>query len=188
MHTLLLWLSFHFNKTLTTFKNIFRQTAYRNFFGSKFWQWQSSSFVFLFKPDQIFFLFHNQLGYINSYTSPHFFWTISWLEWKTLFVKQHSDTFLSAKFNDNMSTFFRWQTRSKIPSVSGPTRMRTFALFYAFHSNKIFTRLRKNFLEPAYRGFYRRKIWQRHKYFFRRNTKLNNPSVSESNRMHTLLL
>ena len=64
------------------------------------------STFFVDNPDQKFLLFWNLLGCIHSYSSPHFIWTSPWLDWKTLFVKLHTDTLLSAKFDNDMSTFF----------------------------------------------------------------------------------
>ena len=64
-----------------------------------------SSF-FVDKPDQKFLRFNNLLECIHSQSSPHFIWTSSWLDWRTLFVKLHANTFLSAKFDIDMSTFF----------------------------------------------------------------------------------
>ena len=64
-----------------------------------------SSF-FLDNPDQKFLLFKNVIGWIHSHSSPHFNWTSSWLYWRTLFVKMYADTFLSAKFDDDMRIFF----------------------------------------------------------------------------------
>ena len=64
------------------------------------------STFFVDKPDKKFLLFQNLLGCVHCYSSPHFFWTISWLDWRTRFVELHTDTFLSAKFGNDMSTFF----------------------------------------------------------------------------------
>ena len=57
-------------------------------------------------PDEKILLLQNLLGCLHSYSSPHSIWTSPWLDWKTLFVKLHTDTLLSAKFDNNMSTFF----------------------------------------------------------------------------------
>ena len=57
-------------------------------------------------PDQYFLLFQHLLGCIHSYSSPHSIWTSISLYWKTLFVKLHTDTILSAKFDNDISTFF----------------------------------------------------------------------------------
>ena len=57
-------------------------------------------------PDQKFFLLQKLLGCLHSYSSPHSIWTSPWLHWKTLFVKLHTDTLLSAKFDNDISTFF----------------------------------------------------------------------------------
>ena len=70
--------------------------------GAKF---DDMSTFFVDNPDQYFFLFQKLLGCIYSYSSLHYIWTSPWLDWKTLFVKLHTDTLLSAKF-DNMGTFF----------------------------------------------------------------------------------
>ena len=64
------------------------------------------STFFVDNPDQKNFLFQNLLGCIHSYSSPHSFWTCPWLDWKTLFVELHTETFMSAKFDNNKSTFF----------------------------------------------------------------------------------
>ena len=57
-------------------------------------------------PDKKFFLFQSLLRSLHSYTSPHFIWTSPWLDWWTLFVKLHTDTFLSARFDNDRSNFF----------------------------------------------------------------------------------
>ena len=64
------------------------------------------STFFVDNPDQKFLLFQHLLGCILSYSSPHFIWTSPRLHWKTLFMKLHTDTLLSAKFDNDMSTFF----------------------------------------------------------------------------------
>ena len=63
-------------------------------------------FVFVNNPDQKLILFQFLLRSVNSYTIPFFNWTSSWLYWRTLFVLLHTDTFLSAKFENDMSEFF----------------------------------------------------------------------------------
>ena len=57
-------------------------------------------------PDQKFFLLQNLLGCLHSYSSPHSISTSPWLDWKTLFVKLHTETFIGAKFDNDISTFF----------------------------------------------------------------------------------
>ena len=69
---------------------------------------------FIANPGQKFFLFQNLLGWVHSYSSPLFIWTSSWLNWRTLFVKLHTDTFLSAKLDNNMSEFFVSNSDKKI--------------------------------------------------------------------------
>ena len=61
---------------------------------------------FVANPDQKFLLIQNLLLSIHSYSSPHFIWTNSWLDWRILFVKLHTETFISANFDNDMSTFF----------------------------------------------------------------------------------
>ena len=64
------------------------------------------STFFVDNPDQYFLLLQHLLGCIHTYFSHHFIWTGPWLDWITLFAKLHTDTLLSAKFDNNMSTFF----------------------------------------------------------------------------------
>ena len=74
------------------------------FIGPKFYNDMSTFFVD--KPDKKFLLFKNLLGWIHSHSSPKFIWTTLGLDWRTLLVKLHSDTFLSAKFDNDLSNFF----------------------------------------------------------------------------------
>ena len=71
-------------------------------------------------PDQKFFLFQNLLVFIHSYSCSHSIWTSFSHDWKTLFVKLHTEPFIGANCDNDI------------------------------------------------RDFYRRKIWQRHEYFFYR--------------------
>ena len=75
-----------------------------NFLCAKFHNEESTFFVE--NPDQKFFLFQNLLVCIHSCSSPHSIWSPPWLVWYTLFVKLHSDTFLSAYLDIDMSIFF----------------------------------------------------------------------------------
>ena len=68
--------------------------------------YNDTSTFFVDLPGQKFLLFQNLLGCKLSYSGPHSIWTSPWLDWKILFVKLHTDTFLSAKFDNDMSTFF----------------------------------------------------------------------------------
>ena len=72
------------------------------------------STFFVDNPDQKHFLFHNLLVCIQSYSSPHSVWTSLWLDWKTLFVKLHTETFIGAKIDNDMSTFFVDNTDQKL--------------------------------------------------------------------------
>ena len=102
-------------------KTLFVKLHIETFIGAKF----DTTWVLFSQTTQIkkFFLLHHLLARIHSYSSPLSFWTSSWPDWKTLFVKLHTDALLSAKFDNDMNTFFRRQPRSKIFSVSEPTRM-----------------------------------------------------------------
>ena len=73
------------------------------FIGAKIDNDMSNIFVDI--PDQSFLLLQNLIGWIHSYSSPHFIWTSPWLDWKTLIVKLHTETFIGAKFDNDMSTF-----------------------------------------------------------------------------------
>ena len=63
------------------------------------------STFFVDNPGQKFLLFQHLLGRIDYFFSPHFIWTGPWLAWKALFVKLHTETFIGAKFDNDMSTF-----------------------------------------------------------------------------------
>ena len=63
------------------------------------------SIFFVEHPDQKNHLVKSLIGCIHSNSSPHFIWTSRSLDWRTLFVKLHTDIFLSANFGDDMSKF-----------------------------------------------------------------------------------
>ena len=157
-----------------------------SFMSAKFDNEKSPFFVD--KPDQIIFLFQNLLGCIHYCCSPRFNWTNSWLDWKTFFVKLHTETFMGAKFDNDISTFFVDYTDKKIPFVSKPTRIHTLLLYPSFNLNKSLTRMKNTFRETAYRHFFERKVWQRNEYFFRGQTRWKILFVSKLTRMHTFLL
>ena len=104
MHTLLLQPSFHLNKFLTRLKNTFRETAYWHHLRAEFNNDISTFFVD--NSDQKLFLFQNLLVCMHSYSSTQLIWTSSWPDWRTLFVKLHTEIFIGAKFVNDMSTFF----------------------------------------------------------------------------------
>ena len=146
------------------------------------------STFFVDNPDQNFFPFQLPLGCIHSYSSPHSTWTSPWLDWKTLFVKLHTETFIGAKFDNDMSTFLVDDPDQKflllqnllgwLHSYSNP------------HSIWTSPRLhwKNTFHETAYRHSFERKTWQRHEYFFRRKPRSIIRSVSAPTRIHSLLL
>ena len=78
------------------------------FIGAKFDNDMDMSTFFVDKPDQKYFLLQHLLGWINSYSCPHFIGRSPWQDWKTLFVKLHTETFIGAKLDNDMdmSTFF----------------------------------------------------------------------------------
>ena len=108
MLTLMLCSSTHSNRTspLLDWKTRFvKLHTDRHTFERKTWQWHE--YFFRRSPRSItLFLFQPLLGCIHSYFSPHFIWTGPWLDWKTLFVKLHTDTPFSAKFDNDLSIFF----------------------------------------------------------------------------------
>ena len=63
------------------------------------------STLFVDNQDQKLFVFQNLLGCIHSYSSPHSIWPSPWPDWKTLFVKLHSEAFIGAKFDNYMGFF-----------------------------------------------------------------------------------
>ena len=166
MHTLLLLPSFHLNMSLTRLKNTFRETANQHSFERKNLTMTWVLFN-LDNPDQIFVLLQNLLWCIHSFSCPHSIWTSPWLDWKTLFVKLHTDTLLNAKFDNDMSTFFVDNPDQKflLFQFSELTRMHTLLLLPSFHLNKSLTRLKNTFRETAYRHSFERKTWQWHEYF-----------------------
>ena len=58
---------------------------------------------FVEKPDRKLFLFQNLPGYIHSYSSPQSVWKSPGLDWKKNFMKLHTENFISAKFDNDMS-------------------------------------------------------------------------------------
>ena len=146
--------------------------AYRDLYRRKIRQ--RHEYFFVENPDQKFLLFQNLLGCIHSNSCRHFIWTSSRLDSKTLFVNLHTDNFFSAKFDNDMSTF----SEATPDQNSRPH----FIWTCPWLDWKTF------FVNLSYRDLYRRKIWQRHEYFFIRKARSEIPSVSEPTRMHTLEL
>ena len=109
MLTILLQPSFHLNNSLTRLKNTFRETfrlrkKYRHSFERKIWQLheyfyrrQSRSMIpSVSAPTRMLTLLLQPSFHLNK--------TLTRL--KTVFVKLHTDTLLSAKFDNDLSTFF----------------------------------------------------------------------------------
>ena len=63
-------------------------------------------------PDQEFILFQNLIEWVHSFSNPHFIWTSSWLDWKTLFVILHTDNFWAQKLTTTW-VFLSWATQIK---------------------------------------------------------------------------
>ena len=126
IHTLLLRSSFHLNIPWLDWKTLFAKLHTDTLLIAKLDNDMSTFFVD--NPDKNFLLFQRLLGCIHSYSSPHFIFTSHWPDWKTLFVKLHTDTLLSAKLDNDMSTFFVDKPDQYFRSVSGPSRMNTLLL------------------------------------------------------------
>ena len=134
------------------------------------------STFFVDKPNKKFLMFKNLLGWIHSQPSLNFIWTSSWLDWRTLFVKLHTDTLLSAKFDNDMSYFFVDEPEQKF--------LRFNNLLDCKHSHSsphfIWTShgldWRTHFVKLHTDTFFERKIWQRHEYFIRRRPRSKVPS------------
>ena len=100
------WCSPRFNWTSSwlDWKTLFVKLLTENFIGANFDNDISTFFVDY--TDQKFLSLQSLLGCKISYSRPHSIWWSPWLDWKTLLVKLHNDTFLSAKFDNDMSSFF----------------------------------------------------------------------------------
>ena len=183
--TLLLQPSFHLKKSSTTLKNTFRETAYRHSFERKIWQLHK--YFFRRQSRSMIPSLSAPTRMLTLLLQPSFHLNKSLTRLKTVFVKLHTDTLLSAKFDNDLSTFFRRQPRPKIAPVPETTRIHTLLLSPSFHLNKSLTTLKNTFHETAYRHSFERKIWQWNEYFFRRQPRLKIPFVSVPNRMLTLL-
>ena len=169
--------------------------------------------VFHRQPRSKTILFQNLLVCIHSYSSPHSIWKSPWLDWKTPFVKLHTEPFIGAHFDNDLWDYYRrkiWQQheyffhrhpRSKILSVfenllvcihsySGPHSIWRGPwldwkfLFVKLHTETFISAK----IEDDLWDYYRCKIWQRHEYFFCRYRRSKILSVSESTSMHTLQL
>ena len=134
------------------------------------------STFFVEQPDQKILHFKNLLGCIHSHSSPQFIWTSPWLNWRTLFVKLHTDTFLSAKFDNDLSTFFVEQPDQKILLFKN--------LLGCIHSHSspqsIWTSSRldwRTIFVKLHTDIFERKFWQRHEFFFRRQPRSKIHSV-----------
>ena len=142
--TLLLRNSTHLNKSLTTLKITFLETAQEYFLSSKF-----DNVLSTFSVDdiyQILPLFLNLLGLRHSYLGPQPIWTSSWQDWKSLLMKLHKSIFELLIWHCVKYFFRRWPI-SKIISFSEPTRIMTLLLRTSTHLNKSLTRMKITFYE-----------------------------------------
>ena len=100
------YISSHYIWTISWlgWKTLFVKLHNETFFSAKFDNDMST--IFIDNPDRNILLLQNLLECIHSYSSSHSIWTSFWLDWKSLFVKLHSEAFMSAKFDNDMSTFF----------------------------------------------------------------------------------
>ena len=95
--------------------------------------------------------------------------------------------FLSPKFDNSLSTFFRSPPRSKITSLLGPTRITTLLHRPSIHLNKSFTTLKVTFHEIAQANFLSPKFDNVLNTFFRRPPRSKITSLLEPTRIMTLL-
>ena len=110
---------------LTRLKNFFSWNCIPTPFAGNIWQRHDYFFHKQFSLKTI--LFQNLLACIQSYSSTHFIWTSSLLDWKIFFVKWHTDTF----WGQNLTTtwvLFSWTTQIKSSLCFKTTRMHTLLL------------------------------------------------------------
>ena len=124
------------------------------------------STLFVDDLDQKFLLFKNLLRCVHSYSSPHFNWTGSWLDWRTLFVQLHTDNFLSAKFGNNLSKFFVDNPNQKFFSISEPTEKQPLLFSLHFIWTSPWLDWKTPFVILHTDNFLRAKFTQRNKHFF----------------------
>ena len=147
-------------------KSLFLKLHTDTFLSAKFDNDMST--VFVDNPDQKFFLFQKLLGCIHSYSSPHFIWTNSWLDWRILFVKLHTETFVRAKFDNDMSTFFVDNPDQKFVSDSKLLASMHYYSIPHFIWKSSWLDWKTLFVKLHIDTFFERKSWQRHENFFRR--------------------
>ena len=122
------------------------------------------STVFVDNPDQKLFLFQKLLGCIHSYASPHFIWTNSWLDWRILFVNLHTETFIRAKFDNDIRADNPDQKIFLFQKLLGGEHSNSSPHFIWTNSWLDWKIL---FVKLHTETFFERKIWQRHENFFR---------------------
>ena len=123
-------------------KAIYVETLYSEFLSAKFDK--VSSTFFLYHLGQKFYPSQTILGQLHSSLECQLIWIRPWLGRKAIFVETLYSEFLSSKFDNVSSTFFRIPTRSKFLSLSGCTQTVTFVPRTSIHLNKYLNTLISN--------------------------------------------
>ena len=143
--------SIHLNKSLTRLKVAFYEIVQINFLSPKFDNVLSTFFrksagskiSSLLEPTKTMTLLRRPSIHLNK----------SLTRLKVAFYKIVQINFLSPKFDNVLSSFFRKSAGSKLSSLIEPTRAMTFLRTPSFHWNKSLTRLKVAFYETAQISF-----------------------------------
>ena len=149
--TLLRRPSIHLNKSLPRLKVAFYETAQINFLSPKFDNVSSTFFLksagskisSLLEPTRTMTLLRRPSIHLNK----------SLTRLKVAFYENVQINFLSPKFDNVSSTFFRKSAGSKISSLLEPTRTMTLLRRPSIHLNKSLTRLKVAFYENVQINF-----------------------------------
>ena len=133
----LIWIS-----PLQGWKAIYFETLYSEFLSAKFDD--VSSTFFLYHQRQKLFLSQTVLRQLHSSLDPQFIWISPSLCWKAIYVETLHSEFLSAKFDDVSSTFFRIPPKSKNFSLSDGIWTVILLPRLSIHLIKSWTRLESN--------------------------------------------
>ena len=85
-------------------KTLFVRQHIETFMSAKFDN--DMSHLFAYKQDQRFLLIQNLQECIHSYSSPHSIWRSPWIDRKTPFKNLHTEIFIGANFDNDISTFY----------------------------------------------------------------------------------
>ena len=142
--------SIHLNKSFTTLKVTFHEIAQANFLSPKvdyvlntFFRPPRSKITSLLELTRIMTLLHGPSIHLNK----------SFTTLKVSFHEIAQEYFLSPKFDNVLSTFFRRPPRSKLTSLLELTRIMTLLYRPSIHLNKSFTTLKVTFHEIAQANF-----------------------------------